>query len=216
MPKPLASRIAEMAREADTSTNLHANPLRYSDPRSVYAGTPSLPGVGGAVYEDKPHEVFLRDDWIADPHAASVLAHEGTHSKLLQAGKRKAPASIKPAILNMLKRDPEFLRKYTGYDVPFDHMSREDQEYLMQDDEILARLNSIEASLPSGTMLENSTYARDLFSTPGSTDDYLDAVVPEGYLRNDKPFTETPNLTTARPASSGRDALWRAINRFLK
>jgi hypothetical protein len=211
-------RIAEMAREADPTTNLFETPLRYSNPRSVYAGKPAdvgEPDALGSVPIKAPLEVYLKDDWVQDPSNAGVMAHEGTHSKMISAGRRKAPESIKPTLLEMLRKDPEFLQKYTGFKVPYDRMSYEDQQYILNDDEILARLGSMEAMQSKGTTLEKSRYGKQLFKSPGSMDEYLIAAVPEGYIRKDKPFTETPNLTTSRPIGSSRDALWRAIKKYL-
>ena len=211
-------RIAEMAREADPTTNLFETPLRYSDQQSVYAGTPAdigEDGALGAVPVKAPLEVYLKDDWVGSPRNAKVMAHEGTHSKLISKGRRKAPESIKPTLLQMLRSDPEFLQKYTGFKVPYDNMSYEDQQYMLSDDEILARLGAMEAMQPRGTTLEKSKYGKELFKSPGSMDEYLTTTIPEGYIRQDKPFTRTPNLTTARPIGSSRDALWRAIRKYL-
>ena len=207
-------RIAEMAREADQTTNLYETPLRYSDPSSVYAGAPAQigePDALGAVPVKAPLEVYLKDDWIGSPRNAKVMAHEGTHSKLISAGRRKAPEAIKPTLLQMLRSDPEFLQKYTGFKVPYDNMSYEDQQYMLSDDEILARLGAMEAMQPRGTTLEKSKYGKELFKSPGSMDEYLTTAIPEGYIRQDKPFTETPNLTTARPNN-----LWNTLKQILK
>lgn len=197
-------RIAEMAREADATTNLYETPLRYSSPASVYAGTPASQGETGAlgaVFLDSPNEVYLKDDWIANPRSANVLAHEGTHSKLIGKGRRKAPEAIKPILLDMLRRDPEFLHKYTGFKVPIDRMSPENRDYMLDDDEILARLNAIESQMPKGSTLEKSKYGKELFKTPEVMDEYLNTIIPEGYIRENKPFREIPNQTTARPNS---------------
>lgn len=215
-------RIAEMAREATPTTNLYETPLRYSSPTSVYAGTPASSGdlqardALGAVFTDVPDEVYLKDDWIANPRSAGVMAHEGTHSKMIGKNKRIAPEAIKPHIIDLMRNDPEFLEKYTGFKVPYDRMYPKDQEYMLNNDEILARLNSMEAMMPKGSTIEKSKYGKELFKEPGSLDQYLGAIIPEGYLREDKPFTEIANRTTARPQSTGRDALWRSLQNILK
>ena len=221
MARPLADtvlrqpRLAEMAREADPSTNLFETPLRYSSPTSVYAGTPESIGIqdaAGAVLEKRPSEVYLQSDWIADPRAANVLAHEGTHSKMLSKGIRKAPESIKPALMELLKNDPEFFAQYTGFKAPYSKVKPEDMAYFLSDDEILARLSAIDAGLPKGTTLEKSRYGPSLFKARDSLDDYLRTIIPEGYLstRSTRSFRPTYNQTTVSPNS-----LWNTIKRLL-
>lgn len=211
-------RIAEMAREADPSTNLYETPLRYSDPHSVYAGTPASRGEEtalGGVWPSDPANVYLKNDWIADPRAAGTLAHEGTHSKLLLAGKdRTLPTTLRTRVTQALKDDPAFWEAYTGQKrmIPLENLSKEDRDYILSDDEMAARIASIESRQPKGQLIEKGPYAKTLFGdNEEEINSYLNKAIPEGYLRNSRGFTPIENRTRVTNKS-----LFEALRDYLK
>lgn len=195
-------KLYELSKLTPRGTNLAENPRRYSDPASQYSGpVPDRRGKG-LVYDDKPLEVYLSDINLANRSAAKTLAHEGTHSKLLSNTQRKAlkegylPTKLRENILELMSSNPEFLQDYVGdtKGAGYNDLSYDGLSYLTSDDEITARLNAMEALSPKGSTLEKSKYGKQLFGKDNEfLDQYLTAVIPEGYIRNNKPFKQIPN-----------------------
>jgi hypothetical protein len=108
--------------------------------------------------------------------------------------------------------DPTFLKEYGGHESthkPYEQLTAQDLEEMLLADEVKARLQAIEARSPKGTMFENSKYGKELFNSEKQIREYLDAVIPEGYIRND-----TSSFKPLKEKRSPRETIRRWLNRM--
>lgn len=217
-------KLSALAQLANKDTNLRNAPMRYMDHASFLAGTPLEYGekyhsrepnydkseydAWGLVDKKRPKEVYLSEWDFSNPENLKTLAHEGTHSKQVIARNKTGLKEISPDLMDSIKylmeSNPKFLREYLGHDSDtrsFKDITDKSMEELLSSDEVMSRLQAIEAMSPKGQMLEKSKYANDLFGSEQSVDDYLAATNPEGYIRanQSRTFREIPNQTTANP-----------------
>ena len=190
--------LLDFAKRTKEGTNLRENPNRYIDPKAfrIFNQLPS--GVLGETNIEDPRMVTLANgNFGVERGADRTLAHEGTHSKLmldeLRRGDKKPPSlprSVRERVLDLLE-DPEFFNEYAGQKLTLSDASPDYVNYIMDSDEVLARLQAMEAIGPKGSTIEKSRFGKQLFGDDmEQLDPYLTEAIPEGYIRQDKPFRE--------------------------
>jgi len=216
MPSPLsAMKMLELAKLTRPGTNFYENPNRFADIASLYTGNrpydPKNEGVLGETHLDDPRMIDLKyTDFNTNRGADRTASHEGTHSKLLLNEKRKGlkppnlPKEMRGNIYDMLANNPDFLAEYLAKPYEF---SQIDPDYIrdqLDSDEVLARLNAIEGLMPAGQTIEKSKFGKQIFGEDNEyLDAYLTALIPEGYIREDKPFTPSPDERSLREKLRG-------------
>lgn len=191
--------LLDLAKRTKPGTNLRENARRYLDPRAFRISKALPEGVLGETELLDPRMVALANgSFGSDINADRTLAHEGTHSKLLldelRRKDKKAPSlprELRERIYDLLSK-PEFFKEYTGREnLTSSDVSPEYMNYVMDSDEVLARLQAMEAISPKGSTIEKSRFGKQIFGEDmQDLDAYLQEAIPEGYLRQDKPFRE--------------------------
>jgi hypothetical protein len=204
MNDDIGERLSTLLGQTPANTNLRNTPNRYLDNASKFAGAPPNEwDAWGGVDPELPNLVYIDK---SDPDWPKTMAHEGTHSKQILAGKKQALPELSDDFVDnisqLLEADPEFLRQFLGH--RSDKRKYKDinnLDELTSRPEIIARLQAMEAMGPKGQMLEKSKFGKEIFPSEVLIDNYLSATIPEGYIRNNQSntFRKTPNQTTANP-----------------
>ena len=210
-------KLSILSQLANEDTNLHNAPMRYMDHSSYLAGTPFEYAAKyhpdedplkydahGLVDEARPDEVYLADYDLSKAEAMKVLPHEGTHSKQTIARNTKGLPDLTPDLIESVKylmeANPEFLRDFLGHSEDkrsFQDINNFDE--LLDQREIMARLQAIEAMSPKGQMIEKSKYTDDLFGSGEEIDKYLRATVPEGFINSRSVDSFRPAKPKSKP-----------------